>query len=183
MNDEPEHGGEARVELTRAYLARRGDLIRFFSARLRSMTAAEDLVQELYVKISQTSSGPTTNPEALLFTIANNLMLDRQRGERRGRVRDERWTQTHLTVAGGQAVQEAPSAESALAAKTRLTRMLALVEDLPPRTREAFRLHKLEGLSHAQTAQRMGISTKTVEKQISAALHALVEHLGGGDEI
>ncbi|MDG2520400.1 RNA polymerase sigma factor [Caulobacter segnis] len=183
MSDRPEGAGAAQGELTRAYLARRGDLVRFFAARLRSMAAAEDLVQELYVKIRQAPDAPVANPDGLLFTIASNLMLDRQRGDRRARARDERWTEANLTILGGQAVQETPSAEAALAAKRRLTRMLTLMRDLPPRTQEAFKLHKLEGLSHAQTAARMGISAKTVEKQISAALRAILERLEPDDEI
>jgi len=36
----------------------------------------------------------------------------------------------------------------------------------------------LDGLSHAQTAQAMGISVKSVEKHISAALKALVAKVG-----
>jgi RNA polymerase sigma-70 factor (ECF subfamily) len=42
----------------------------------------------------------------------------------------------------------------------------------------AFTLHKLEGLSHADTARAMGISVKSVEKHISAALKNLVARLG-----
>jgi DNA-directed RNA polymerase specialized sigma24 family protein len=41
----------------------------------------------------------------------------------------------------------------------------------------AFRLHKLEGLSHAETARAMGISVKVVEKHVSAALKALTRRL------
>jgi DNA-directed RNA polymerase specialized sigma24 family protein len=41
----------------------------------------------------------------------------------------------------------------------------------------AFRLHKLDGMSHAQTAQVMGLSVKAVEKHISAALKALTRSM------
>jgi DNA-directed RNA polymerase specialized sigma24 family protein len=41
----------------------------------------------------------------------------------------------------------------------------------------AFTLHKLDGLSHAQTAQVMGLSVKSVEKHISAALARLAAKL------
>ena len=50
--------------------------------------------------------------------------------------------------------------------------------ELPPQMQRAFRLHKLEGLSHAETAQAMGISVKSVEKHISAALRTLTARLG-----
>jgi len=45
---------------------------------------------------------------------------------------------------------------------------------LPVRTRQAFRLHKLEDLTHAEVAQRMGISKSAVEKHIMRALRRLL---------
>jgi RNA polymerase sigma-70 factor (ECF subfamily) len=42
----------------------------------------------------------------------------------------------------------------------------------------AFRLHKLEGLSQAETARAMGISVSAVEKHLSAALKSLTRTLG-----
>ena len=55
--------------------------------------------------------------------------------------------------------------------------LVEAVDDLPEKTRHAFQLHKLEGLSHAETARRMGISTSTVEKHISSALKTLTRRL------
>jgi RNA polymerase sigma-70 factor (ECF subfamily) len=42
----------------------------------------------------------------------------------------------------------------------------------------AFRLHKLEGRSHLETARIMGISVKSVEKHISAGLKNITHRLG-----
>jgi RNA polymerase sigma-70 factor (ECF subfamily) len=52
------------------------------------------------------------------------------------------------------------------------------VAEQPPQAGRAFRLHKLEGLSHAETARTMGLSVKAVEKHVSAALKALAAKLG-----
>jgi len=41
----------------------------------------------------------------------------------------------------------------------------------------AFRLHKLEGLTQAQTADAMGVSRKMVEQHIQAAMKALIRRL------
>lgn len=42
----------------------------------------------------------------------------------------------------------------------------------------AFRLNKLEGLTQAQTADKMGVSRKMVEQHIQAAVKALTRKLG-----
>jgi len=44
---------------------------------------------------------------------------------------------------------------------------------------QAFRLHKLEGMSQAETAHVMGVSTKMVEQHIAAAVKNLTQRLRG----
>jgi RNA polymerase sigma-70 factor (ECF subfamily) len=56
--------------------------------------------------------------------------------------------------------------------------MVEAMADLPPKTRRAFELHKLEGMTQEETAQALGVSRKTVEKQISTALQRLLARLG-----
>jgi RNA polymerase sigma-70 factor (ECF subfamily) len=70
-----------------------------------------------------------------------------------------------------------PPADEAVDARLRLGRLLAAVEAMPPQTRRAFRLHKLQGLSHAETAAAMGVSRSAVEKHVSAALKFLLARL------
>src|SRR6516164_3593014 len=95
-------GPERPNDLLDAYLSRRDDLVRFFAARLRSMAAAEDLVQDLYVRVASLDSDePVENPSAYLYRLASNLMLDRLRSDRRSGARDSAWVQTQrLEVAG-----------------------------------------------------------------------------------
>ena len=171
--------GAAEDPVLAAYLSRRANLVRFFAARTGSLTTAEDLAQELYLKVAGRPDGiAAENPVALLYRIATNLMLDRARGEMRSAARDTAWTETESTRLGGEAVVEAPAADEAVASRQRLRQLVEAVAELPPQMQRAFRLHKLEGLSHAQTAQAMGLSVKSVEKHISAALKALTARLG-----
>jgi RNA polymerase sigma-70 factor (ECF subfamily) len=58
-----------------------------------------------------------------------------------------------------------------------MMKLSAIVEEMPPKMRQAFRLHKLEGLSHAETAEAMEVSVSAVEKHISAALKLLLRKL------
>jgi RNA polymerase sigma-70 factor (ECF subfamily) len=169
----------ARDPLLDVYLERRANLVRFFAARTGSPAAAEDLAQELYLKLAARGSDlEADNPTALIYRIALNLMLDRARGESRTAARDAAWREAAHVAIGGEDVADLPPADEAVASRQRLRMLVEAVAALPPQMQRAFRLHKLDGLSHAQTAQAMGISVKSVEKHVSAALKALTARLG-----
>jgi RNA polymerase sigma factor (sigma-70 family) len=171
---------DSREQVLGVYLEKRGDLVRFLTARLGSAAAAEDLVQDLYVRLATIElAGAVENPSAFLYRAAINLMLDRGRGERRSGQREQAWQDSrNLTIAGMAAADE-PSPEQAVAARQALRRLAAAVDTLPPKTRRAFELHKFEGLSQAETAARLGVTRKTVEKQLATALKQLLAKLGG----
>ena len=165
---------ESEPPLLEAYLARRDDLVRFFTARLRSSAAAEDLVQDMYervVRVDQT----VENPTAYLYRLGANLLLDRARYDRRRIVRETAWSDARSDALGGARVVNEPSPEATAAARDEMRRLLAAVERLPPQARRAFRLHKLQGLTHAETAVAMGVSKSAVEKHISVALGLLTK--------
>ena len=152
--------------------------MRFLAARAGSLGAAEDLAQELYLKLaSRDRAADVSNPLALLYKMALNLMLDRARGEARAAARDTAWRQVARSELGGVDVADEPPADEAVASAQRLRQLVAAVRELPPQAGRAFRLHKLEGFSHAETAHAMGLSVKAVEKHVSAALKALTLRL------
>ena len=72
--------GDARrpTGLKSVYLAHRHDLVRFLRAR-GAGDAADDLVQELWLKLSQASVGPIADPLGYLYRAASNLMISRHR--------------------------------------------------------------------------------------------------------
>jgi RNA polymerase sigma factor (sigma-70 family) len=165
--------------LLAVYLEKRANLVRFFAARLGSLETAEDLAQDLYLKLSTMAPvDDVQNPMALLYRMGANLMLDRLRQGRRAAARDDAWLKAERVTLGGEDVVDQPPAEEALASRQRLTQLIAAVEQLPARMREAFQLHKLQGLSHAETARAMGVSVSAVEKHVSGALKALLGRLG-----
>ena len=174
MESPPTH----KTHLEEVYFLRRKNLVRFFAARLGSVAAAEDLAQDLYIKVSSYEVVDSIDrPIALLYRMAANLMLDRLRHERRSQLRDDEWQRILRTRIGEDDVDDSPAADDALSARQRLVKLMASLESLPPRMREAFKLHKLEGLSHAETARSMGISISAVEKHISGALKLLLEQV------
>jgi RNA polymerase sigma factor (sigma-70 family) len=161
-----------------AYMHRRANLVRFFTARLGSASAAEDLVQDIFVRLSSLKPIETIqNPAALLYRIGANLLVDNHRQAKRSAARDEAWRRMQRTMIGDAEITDEPSAENAAAARQRLEQLVEAVETLPPQMQRAFRLHKFDGLTYAETAVAMGISQSAVEKHISAALKALLARL------
>lgn len=166
--------GQTSPTLTEVFLEQREALARFCRARFGNQIDAEDLLQDLFLKVSALPpQASVREPRAFLYRLLFNLMLDRRRSALRGAARDGAWRQLNRTDVASEEVDETPSAEASLAGRQRVARLLAAVETLPERPRAAFRLHKLEGLSHAQVAERMGVSKSSVEKYLIEALRVL----------
>ncbi|WP_374468760.1 RNA polymerase sigma factor [Phenylobacterium sp.] len=161
-----------------AFLERREALLLFLAARTRSMVMAEDLVQDLYVKLRTAEvRGEVKSPAALLYKMAANLLTDQVRSRQRAARRDGQWRQeTHISLGGEDVVGE-PAADEVLVSKERVRLLTEAVADLPPQQQKAFRLHKLEGRSQAETADAMGVSRKMVEQHIQAAVRNLAQRL------
>ena len=51
--------------------------------------------------------------------------------------------------------------------------LLVLVDFLPPATREVFKLYAVEGFSHAEISEQLGITTGTSKWHLSEARHKL----------
>jgi RNA polymerase sigma factor (sigma-70 family) len=171
-------GGTGRSALIDVFLQRRADLVRFFTLRLGSAAAAEDLVQEIYLRLASVEpASPIGNPAGYLYRVGTNLMLQRMRGERRGAARDAAWRHLHHARVGESDVVDAAAADDALAARQRLQAVIRTVAEMPPQTQRVFRLHKLESFSHAEVAAKLGISRSAVEKHMIAVLKRLAERL------
>lgn len=162
-----------------AFMQRRTDLRRYFAVRVGD-AEAEDLVQEIYLKIAtHGEQEEIRSPGAYLYRLGSNLMLDRLRHQRSRAARDNAWRQHQTTIApSGEAVYDAMSAEEALAARDRLRRLCIALEQLPENVQRTFRLHKFEGLSHSEVAAKLGVSRSLVEKHMMRALKHLTARVG-----
>jgi RNA polymerase sigma factor (sigma-70 family) len=56
-------------------------------------------------------------------------------------------------------------------------RMLAAIDALPDEEREVFGLVRVQGLTHAEAAEVVGVSVKTVQRRLNRGLLLLEEHL------
>lgn len=160
-------------ELMETYLAKRENLLRFLAARVGSRSLAEDILQDLFIRLAGIDADlAVQNPNALIYRMAANLAVDHLRQRRRASARMVSWGLI-VQPTPGEAVSDQASPEQAWAGRQRLAALVRAVDALPPRMRQAFRLCKLEERSRDEAAEIMGISVKAVEKQITAALKAL----------
>lgn len=128
--------------------------------------------------LSETAAEEVQAPAPFLYRIGSRLVLDGVRASRRSAARDQAWTETSGTAVDRISVAEDPSPEDAAWARLKLDQVVDALEAMPPNARTAFRLHKIDGLTHAEVAARMGVSRSSVEKYVSAVLARLLEKVG-----
>lgn len=139
----------------------------FFIKRV-GVNDSEDLVQEVYLRLqAHIPSEPLRNPRSYVFQVAAAVLVDSLR-RKRARAAD-----AHCALTDGNHPVEEQSPERTLLAREQLRLTASVLDGLPERTREAFLLVRLEGLSYAAAAARMGISMSGVEKHMMRAIERL----------
>ena len=170
----------AAAGLEAAFLEQREKLLRFLRAR-GAGEAAEDLLQEVWLKIAEARSGPVAAPLPYIYTVANRLMIDRHRSRRQEVLREREWTDTVADTATGKS--DAPGADRTLAAIQMAALVAALLDGLePPRVGQIFRRHRVDGVPQRQIAEEFGVSLSTVEADLRKAYAALAQFRERHDE-
>ncbi|AOH84228.1 RNA polymerase subunit sigma-70 [Sphingomonas panacis] len=160
------------------YQESRGELLRFLTARVGDRAEAEDLLHDLWLRIQSADAGPIANGRSYLYRAAQNLVLDRARARQRRLVRETAWSghgDDHAEPADPRA-----DIEALIAAREDAAALAAAMAKLPEKAGQVFRLHKIDGLPHAEIAARLGISRSGVEKHIATAMTHLRRALDGG---
>jgi RNA polymerase sigma factor (sigma-70 family) len=159
--------GEARKALIeRLFAAHRGALQAFFFRRIRHRADATDLAQEVYVRMLRIPDPDAIRDmEAYLFTVASNLA--REHAAREGR-RGVTLDVADATVRDELA--ETVEFDAQIDVAQRVKRLRVVLRQLPPRWHAAVVMQYLQGLSHREIANRLGVSPRMVKKYLAEAL-------------
>lgn len=159
---------QAFEELFNHYYSR---LYNFSKRFLKSEEGIDDILQEVFLKIwrnrKNIKSQDTFN--SYLFTITQNLLLNEIR--RRINARKKKDELFNASIA-----REYQSVE-AVDYHDIKSRIGTLIEELPDRQKQIFKLSRIEGLSHKEIAKKLGVTTKTIEYHISQSIKILKRRL------
>jgi RNA polymerase sigma factor (sigma-70 family) len=145
---------------------------RYALSLVRQPEEAEELVQEAYARLFALEDwAGIANPHAFTLRIVRNLAIERFR--RAGVVRLDQGAMLHaLEVA-----DQDPTPDVVAMDRSELEHVVKVLQEMPPRMREAMMLRRIEGLPPAQVAERMNISVSTVETHLVKALRLLMQRL------
>lgn len=141
-----------------------GKIYSMATGYLKSPMAAQDVVQEVFVRIWQKRDSLTTidNFPAYLHVITRNLLINHLQ---------KKIPLFGLNELTRQAIPEDRHLPQQQLDYRELTVLISrAVAQLPPRQLEVYRLSREQGLSHQQIARQLNLSYDTVREHMSKAL-------------
>ena len=158
-------------------------LVRYFQVQSRSRETAEDLAQEVWIRVirHRRRYRPTARFVTYLFSIARNLWIDRYRSNRAAPPtvsadREVGGEEDGVRLSSLLPGKEPEPSERA-SVHEEAERVLAALQDLPEGLREVFELGEIQGLKYADVAEIMDIPVGTVKSRMHAAVERLREAL------
>lgn len=145
----------------------------FFARRCRDRHEAEDLTQEVFVRLAQHAETEVIAPDALVFTIAANLLRDKARSDRvRASYRERKRLEDFVGI-------DPLDPFRITAGRQHVSQLATAIAALPEKTRRIFTLHRLELVDKQTIADSFGLSVRMVEIHLRKALILLSEQIGG----
>jgi RNA polymerase sigma-70 factor (ECF subfamily) len=129
------------------------------------MDEAEDVVQKMFCKLwdQRTELNIKTSIKSYLYRAVHNSCLNRIKQTKTRAEHNQRYTYNMPDTAGSSSIEYSELQQQIAKA----------LETLPPKCREVFELSRMQQLSYAEIAERLGISANTVENHIAKALKLL----------
>lgn len=150
------------------YARHKGPLYRFVSRSLRDRGVAEELYQEIWMRVIEARGRYTVQAKftTWLYTIAHNRLRDHWR---------KRGLQLVELAEHDAPAPAAAEPEARAQARQSLQRFAAALAALPEAQREAFLLHEEAGMSLAEIAAATGVGEEAAKSRVRYALAKLRE--------
>lgn len=153
-----------RAALRDVLVVKYSDLSRRLARRLGSPEAANEALQETYLRLETASLlTPVRDPISYLFRTALNLAADRRRAETR-----------HLSSTEIDALldfaDDAPDPARIVEGRSELRALERAISELPERRRLIFKAVLIDKTPRRELAKRFGVSIRTVDIEIQRAL-------------
>lgn len=163
----------SRDTLTRLYRDEGGRLERQIARRIGNRSLAQDLVQDVFLRLWERKGELQGNPAAFLSRAARNAAIDHLRRE----------TVRRAWQAGAAPPLPPPDpAFELLSARQSAEAVRRALEAMPETTRRLFLMNRAQGLSFHEIAARCGMSRRNVAKHMARAVACCARALeeGGG---
>lgn len=144
----------------------------YFLRRVNSAEEAEDLVQEVFLRLLKRNvSDQIDSLDSYLFRVAANTYKDYLRYQAiRGKGQ-------HCSLEDAPEPRSEISEERVMIGKQSLNQLKKELDKLPERTRDIFVMRAIQNRPYAEIAKLMDLSTRAVEKHTAKALSILGEAL------
>lgn len=149
------------------YAQKHAQIYRFIMAYVHSKEETKELTQQFFIKIwtKRHSLSIDKSLDGQLFVIARNLVIDELR--KKARLKELR----------SKTVKETPISKNVTLDTVFYHELKgqyeAAIEDLSPKRKEIYLMHRSEGKTYSEIAKEKNVSIKTVESQMNKALKLL----------
>ncbi len=144
-------------------------LCRFLNLYTQDIEVIEDVIQEIFLKLWENKDSiEITYIKTYLFRAAKNKVLNHLRNEENRHYLLENWFNQQI---------EDSKHKECFDLDTLTDLVNRAIDQLPSKCKEIFLLSRREQLSYKQIAEKLNISIKTVETQISIALRRIKDIL------
>ena len=146
-------------------------LVRYVSARVEDYDLAEDIVQDAFVRVLEMEVGVhEASVKSLLFMACRNLVFDHLR---RRAVAQKASVYMYMDDASG----VANVVDNEVAAREIAACEMRIVNEMPEKRGEVYRLSRYEGRGIGEIADALNISPRTVEAHLFAGRKEVREKL------
>ncbi|AYA42361.1 sigma-70 family RNA polymerase sigma factor [Xenorhabdus nematophila] len=164
----------APFTLESLYGAHQGWLKTWLTRKLQSAFDADDIVQDTFLRVMRNDSlASIRDPRSFLCTIAKRVIVDL--------FRRNALEKAYLEMLAQLPEAHAPSLEVRESQLETLQLLDKMLDGLSGKTRDAFLLSQLEGLTYNDIACRLSVSVSSVKKYVARAMeHCLLFRLEHG---